>query len=96
MAERKKTRSRKPAMGKTAGKKTTRKTSSARRKTAATTTSPKRWSQGVTRQSSAYRSALAMQTFYINRAGKTLPKTQHERLQRAKDELRRQFHRNQF
>ena len=43
------------------------------------------------RKSGAYRSALSMLTFYINRAGKTLPKTQRERLQRAKTELRRQF-----
>jgi hypothetical protein len=46
------------------------------------------------RKSGAYRSALSMLTFYINRAGRTLPKTQRERLQRAKDELRRQFHRD--
>jgi hypothetical protein len=43
------------------------------------------------RKAGAYRSALSMLTFYINRAGKTLPKTQRERLQRAKAELKRQF-----
>jgi hypothetical protein len=43
------------------------------------------------RKSSPYRSALSMLTFYINRAGKTLPKIQRERLQRAKGELKRQF-----
>jgi len=43
------------------------------------------------RKASAYRSALSMLTFYINRAGKTLPKTQRERLDRAKYELKRQF-----
>ena len=43
------------------------------------------------RKSGAYRSALSMLTFYINRAGKTLPKTQRERLERAKLELKRQF-----
>ena len=43
------------------------------------------------RKSGAYRSALSMLTFYINRAGKTLPKTQHERLERAKVELKHQF-----
>jgi hypothetical protein len=32
-----------------------------------------------------------MLTFYINRAGKTLPKKQRDRLQRAKTELKRQF-----
>jgi hypothetical protein len=34
-----------------------------------------------------------MLTFYINRAGKALPKTQRERLERAKGALKRQFHR---
>jgi hypothetical protein len=43
------------------------------------------------RKTGAYRSALSMLTFYINRAGKTLPKTQRDRLQRAKGELKRQF-----
>jgi hypothetical protein len=43
------------------------------------------------RKAGAYRSALSMLTFYINRAGKTLPKTQRARLERAKVELRQQF-----
>jgi hypothetical protein len=43
------------------------------------------------RKAGAYRSALSMLTFYINRAGKSLPKTQRDRLQRAKTELKRQF-----
>ena len=43
------------------------------------------------RKAGAYRSALSMLTFYINRAGKTLPKTQRERLERAKIELKRKF-----
>ena len=43
------------------------------------------------RKAGAYRSALSMLTFYVNRAGKTLPKTQRERLERAKLELKRQF-----
>jgi hypothetical protein len=43
------------------------------------------------RKSGAYRSALSMLTFYINRAGKTLPKTQRARLERAKAELKHQF-----
>ena len=43
------------------------------------------------RKSGAYRSAVSMLTFYINRAGKTLPKTQRHRLERAKDELKKQF-----
>jgi hypothetical protein len=43
------------------------------------------------RKTGAYRSALSMLTFYINRAGKTLPKAQRDRLQRAKTELKHQF-----
>jgi hypothetical protein len=43
------------------------------------------------RKSGAYRSALSMLTFYINRAGRTLPKTQRARLERAKVELKHQF-----
>jgi len=43
------------------------------------------------RKSGAYRSALSMLTFYINRAGRKLPKTQRERLERAKAELKREF-----
>jgi Protein of unknown function (DUF3175) len=43
------------------------------------------------RKAGAYRSALSMLTFYINRAGKTLLKTQRLRLERAKSELKRQF-----
>ena len=43
------------------------------------------------RKAGAYRSALSMLTFYINRAGKTLPKTQRTRLERAKVELKRAF-----
>ncbi|MBB4263443.1 MULTISPECIES: DUF3175 domain-containing protein [unclassified Bradyrhizobium] len=43
------------------------------------------------RKTGAYRSALSMLTFYINRAGKTLPKTQRTRLEKAKLELKRAF-----
>jgi Protein of unknown function (DUF3175) len=43
------------------------------------------------RKSGAYRSALSMLTFYINRAGKNLPKTERSRLERAKTELKRKF-----
>jgi hypothetical protein len=43
------------------------------------------------RKAGAYRSALSMLTFYINRAGKNLPKTERSRLERAKVELKRQF-----
>jgi len=40
------------------------------------------------RKSDPYRSAMSMLTFYINRAGKNLPKSRRERLEAAKDELR--------
>jgi len=45
------------------------------------------------RKADPYRSALSMLTFYINRAGKNLPPSRKKTLQRAKDELRRQFKR---
>jgi len=40
------------------------------------------------RKSDPYRSAMSMLTFYINRAGKSLPKTRKAKLEKAKDELR--------
>jgi len=43
------------------------------------------------RKSGAYRSALSMLIFYINRAGRNLPKTQKTRLERAKVELKHLF-----
>ena len=43
------------------------------------------------RKSDTYRSAMSMLTFYINRAGKNLPKQRRERLEAAKDELRALF-----
>lgn len=56
----------------------------------------KRSAERSTRRSTgAYRSALSMLTFYINRAGRTLAKTQRERLERAKTELKHQFHRDE-
>jgi hypothetical protein len=45
------------------------------------------------RKSGAFRSAMSMLTFYVNRGGKDLPKTQKAVLERAKDELRAQFDR---
>jgi hypothetical protein len=45
------------------------------------------------RKSSPYRSAMSMLTFYINRAGKNLSATRRKKLERAKDELRKVFHR---
>ena len=47
--------------------------------------------QSSRRKTGAYRSALSMLTFYINRAGKNLPKSQRDRLERAKRELKQQF-----
>ena len=43
------------------------------------------------RKGSAYQSAMSMLTFYINRAGRTLPASRRRTLNRAKEELRRQF-----
>jgi hypothetical protein len=43
------------------------------------------------RKSEPYRSAMSMLTFYINRAGDNLPKTKRDVLERAKDELRKLF-----
>lgn len=45
------------------------------------------------RKSDPYRSAMSMLTFYVNRAGKNLPASRQRVLMRAKQELRRQFHR---
>lgn len=43
------------------------------------------------RKTDAYRSALSMLTFYINRAGRNLPASRRRTLDRAKAELRAQF-----
>ena len=43
------------------------------------------------RKSDPYRSAMSMLTFYINRAGRKLPAGRKKVLQRAKDELRKEF-----
>jgi len=45
------------------------------------------------RKADPFRSAMSMLVFYINRAGKNLGKRRRAILERAKDELRRQFHR---
>ena len=45
------------------------------------------------RKADPFRSAMSMLVFYINRAGKKLGKRRRLVLERAKDELRRQFHR---
>ncbi|HTO86989.1 MAG TPA: DUF3175 domain-containing protein [Thermoanaerobaculia bacterium] len=44
--------------------------------------------QSRRRKSDPFRSAMSMLTFYINRAGRTLPAKQRARLERAKAELR--------
>jgi hypothetical protein len=43
------------------------------------------------RKSGAYRSAMSMLTFYINRAGKDLPKSRKIKLENAKEELRKLY-----
>jgi hypothetical protein len=46
------------------------------------------------RKAEPFRSAMSMLTFYVNRAGKNLPASRRRVLERAKDELRRQFGRD--
>ena len=54
-------------------------------------TSLKRSAERSTRRKAgAYRSALSMLTFYINRAGANLPAAQRKILERVKVELRRE------
>ncbi|MFS8146325.1 hypothetical protein ATY78_06555 [Rhizobium sp. R635] len=43
------------------------------------------------RKSSPFRAAMSMLTFYINRAGEQLTKKQRGTLEKAKDELRKDF-----
>ena len=43
------------------------------------------------RKADPFRSAMSMLTFYINRAGHNLSGAEHERLEHAKDELRKLF-----
>jgi len=43
------------------------------------------------RKAKPYQSAMSMLNFYINRAGKNLPKSRKRTLERAKDELRDVF-----
>jgi hypothetical protein len=49
--------------------------------------------RSIRRKSDPYRSAMSMLTFYINRAGKHLSDADRSRLEKAKDELRKLFHR---
>jgi hypothetical protein len=46
------------------------------------------------RKSSAFRSAMSMLTFYVNRAGRNLPTERKRTLQAAKEKLRELFGRN--
>lgn len=46
------------------------------------------------RKGTAYQSTMSMLNFYINRAGKNLPKRQKQILEKAKDELGDLFGRN--
>ena len=46
------------------------------------------------RKSEPYQSAMSMLTFYINRAGKNLPEKRKKVLEKAKDELRHEFGRD--
>jgi uncharacterized protein DUF3175 len=46
------------------------------------------------RKTEPYRSAMSMLTFYINRAGRNLPKARLQVLERAKGELRKAFGRS--
>jgi len=45
------------------------------------------------RKSAPFRSAMSMLNFHINRSGAKLPLARRQVLERAKDELRRVFHR---
>ena len=49
--------------------------------------------QSHRRKSSPFRSAMSMLSFYINRAGDQLGKKQRDTLDAAKEELRKDFHR---
>lgn len=46
------------------------------------------------RKGTPFQSAMSMLNFYINRAGKNLPKRQKKILEQAKRELRKAFNRN--
>ena len=47
------------------------------------------------RKADPFRSAMSMLNFYINRAGKNLSTTRRAKLEAAKEELRRLYHRDQ-
>jgi len=47
------------------------------------------------KKSGSYQSAMSMLTFYINRAGKNLSSEEKQPLEKAKNELRKLFHRTE-
>jgi len=47
--------------------------------------------QSRRRKSNSYRSAMSMLTFFINRAGKRLSRARKQKLEKAKDELRKLY-----
>jgi hypothetical protein len=47
------------------------------------------------KKSGPYQSAMSMLNFYINRAGKNLAAREKQPLEKAKDELRKLFHRKE-
>jgi len=47
------------------------------------------------RKSPPFRSAMSMLNFYLNRGGKNLPASQKKILDRAKEELRKLFHKEE-
>jgi hypothetical protein len=51
--------------------------------------------QSKRKKSGPYQSAMSMLNFYINRAGKKLMKKEKQPLEKAKDELRKLFHRKE-
>ena len=46
------------------------------------------------RKGTPYQSAMSMLNFYINRGGKNIPESKKQVLEKAKDELRKVFHRD--
>ncbi len=47
------------------------------------------------KKSGPFQSAMSMLNFYVNRAGRNLTKQEKQPLERAKDELRKLFHREE-
>ncbi len=47
--------------------------------------------QSHRRKANPFRSAMSMLVFYINRAGRSLPRKRKDVLEEAKDELRKEF-----